>query len=77
MILRSGAKLLGFGALAGVAGSLCLTRLLRSMIFGVSPFDPLSFAIEIRVMFGIGLLACVLPAVRAARLDPMVALRYE
>jgi putative ABC transport system permease protein len=77
MILRSGAKLLGFGAIAGVAGSLCLTRLLRSMIFGVSPFDPVSFAIAIGVMLGIGLFACLLPAVRAARLDPMVALRYE
>ncbi len=77
MMLRSGTKLLGFGAIAGVAGSLGLTRLLSSMIFGVSPLDPLSFAIAIGVMFGIGLFACALPALRAARVDPMVALRYE
>ncbi len=77
MILSAGAKLLGIGAIVGVAGSLALTHLLRAMIWGVSPFDPLSFAAVTAVMFVIGLLACVRPALRAAQIDPMKALRYE
>jgi predicted permease len=77
MIVRSGAKLLALGVVAGVVGGLSLTRLLSSMIWGVSPSDPLSFVIVIAVILVIGILACVLPAVRASRVDPMMALRYE
>ena len=70
MIVGSGAKLLGFGAVLGFLGSLFATRFLRSMISGVSPFDPLSFGIVLIVLFAIGLLACLRPAWRAARIDP-------
>jgi putative ABC transport system permease protein len=77
MIIRSGAKLLGLGAAVGLAGSLSLTHLLSAMIWGVSPFDPVSFGLVIVVLFAIGLLACVRPALRASQVDPMTALRYE
>ncbi|HXF27151.1 MAG TPA: ABC transporter permease [Bryobacteraceae bacterium] len=77
MILWSGLKLLLVGAAVGLAGSLSLTRLLRGMIWGVSPFDPISFIAVLIAIFAIGLLACAHPALRASRVDPMTALRYE
>ena len=77
MVAGSGAKLLVSGAVLGVIGSLSIAHFLRSMIWGVSPFDPLSFVLVIFVLFVIGLLACVRPAWRAAQIDPMTALRYE
>ena len=77
MIVGSGAKLLGYGAVLGIIGSLALTHLLGSMIWGVSRFDPLSFVLVIVVLFVIGLLACLRPALRAAAIDPMTALRDE
>ena len=77
MVAGSGAKLLVCGAVLGVIGSLSIAHFLRSMIWGVSPFDPLSFVLVIFLLFVIGLLACVRPAWRAAQIDPMTALRYE
>ncbi len=77
MVVGSGAKLLAFGAILGVVGTVSVSHFLRSMISGVSPFDPISFIAVILVLFAIGLLACVRPALRAAQIDPMVALRYE
>jgi predicted permease len=77
MVIQSGAKLLGLGIILGLAGGLSLTRLLRSMIWGVSPTDPLSFLVVIGVMIAIGFISCMLPALRASRVDPMRALRYE
>ncbi len=77
MVAGSGAKLLASGAVLGVIGSLSVAHFLRSLIWGVSPFDPLSFGLVIFVLFVIGLLACVRPAWRAAQIDPMTALRYE
>ncbi len=77
MILRSGAKLLCIGIAIGCLGSLSATRVLRNMIWGVSPFDPFSFAAGMAVLFVIGVIACVRPALRASRVDPIKALRYE
>jgi putative ABC transport system permease protein len=77
MVVGSGARLLAIGAVLGLLGSLGVTRFLRGMISGVSPFDPLSFAIVLVVVFAIGLLACLRPALRAAGIDPMTALRQE
>jgi putative ABC transport system permease protein len=65
------------GTIAGVAGALALTRLLRTMLFGVQPSDPLTFVIVSLILLTVAFLACFIPARRAAKVDPMVALRYE
>ncbi len=77
MIAGSGARLLAMGIALGFVSSLAVGYLLRSMIWGISPFDPLSFCAVVIILFAIGLLACLRPALRAARIDPMMALRYE
>jgi len=77
MIVRSGMKLLALGISIGLAASFALTNVLRSMIWGVSQFDALSFLAVVVVLVGVGLLACIVPAVRASRIDPMIALRCE
>lgn len=66
-----------FGAVAGVVGSLAATTAIRSMLFGVPRLDPVSFAAAPAVLAVVALLACYLPARRALRVDPIVALREE
>jgi putative ABC transport system permease protein len=68
-------QLLGVGA--GVAIALPLMWLLSSMLFGVKWTDPLTFAGVAVILIAVGLLACYIPARRASRVDPLVALRYE
>jgi putative ABC transport system permease protein len=77
MVLGAGAKLLGMGAVVGLIGSLALTRFLKTIIWGVSPFDIVSFIAVFTILAVIGLVACARPALRASRVDPMTALRYE
>jgi putative ABC transport system permease protein len=77
MILAQGALLVGSGLLLGVAGALALRRALASVLFGVAPTDPAIFATVLLVLSLVGLLACFLPAHRATRVDPLVALRQE
>lgn len=77
LVLREGLFLVGVGAVAGIVGALGLTRLLASLLFHVSPADPLTYAAVALVLLAVALLACALPALRAARVDPTVTLRYE
>jgi predicted permease len=77
MILSQGAWLVGSGLLLGVIGALALRRVLASVLFGVAPTDPAIFATVLLVLSVVGLLACYLPAHRATRVDPLVALRQE
>jgi len=76
-ILGRGMKLAALGTCLGVVGALALTRVIRGMLAGVSANDPLSFALGVALLIGGAALACVLPARRASRVDPVVALRSE
>ena len=77
LILGHGALLAGAGIGIGLAGALGVTRFLRAMLFGVSPFDPMSFVAVTLVLSAIAFLASYIPARRAARVDPIEALRQE
>lgn len=77
MVMRDGVFVAGAGTAIGSACSLALTRLLRNLLFHVTPTDPATYAIAIVLLFTAALLACYIPARRAMKVDPMVALRYE
>jgi hypothetical protein len=76
LVLRQGFLLTLAGTLIGIAAGAALVRLMGSMIYGVTPTDPLTFAAVTLLLMGIALLACYVPARRAMRVDPLVALRY-
>jgi putative ABC transport system permease protein len=76
-VLRQVVVMVGLGIAAGLAGALALSRLLSSLLFEVSPTDPPTFAAVLVVLSVVAVLAAALPARRAARTDPMIALRSE
>jgi putative ABC transport system permease protein len=65
------------GVAVGIAGALALMRAISSLLFEVTPWDPLTFAVVSLALGGVALIGCYLPAQRATRVDPMVALRSE
>lgn len=76
-VLRHGIILIGIGLCFGIAGGITMSRILSSMVFGISPLDPITY-VGVSVLFAaVILLACYIPARRASKIDPMEALRYE
>jgi predicted permease len=80
MVLRQGMALAVIGIVVGLAGAFVLTRYIESLstlLFGVKPTDPLTYVVTVIVMIVVGLAACALPARKATKVDPLVALRYD
>ncbi len=77
LFLSQGMRTAAFGIVGGLVAALALTRLMRSVLFGVSPLDPISLVAGSVLLIGASFLACYIPARRAARSDPNTSLRYE
>jgi putative ABC transport system permease protein len=76
-ILGQGMRLTLVGVTAGLLGAFAMTRLLRGLLFEVAPSDPLTYVCVAGLLAVVALLACYIPARRATKVDPMIALRYE
>ena len=77
MVLAEGGVLLVLGLVLGVATALFATRMIRGLLFGVAPYDPVTLVLVAAAMAAIGVIACWLPALRAARIDPVEAIRSQ
>jgi ABC-type antimicrobial peptide transport system permease subunit len=77
LVIRQGIGLTLLGSAIGVAGAVALTRMMKSWLFGVSPTDPLTFAVAALLLTIVALLSCWIPARRATKVDPITSLRSE
>jgi putative ABC transport system permease protein len=77
MTVKQGLKLVGIGLVAGLAVAFVLTRVMASLLFGISATDPVTFLSISVVLMAVALVASYVPALRATRVDPMIALRYQ
>ena len=77
MAVGEGMLVVAIGLVAGIAGALAITRVFQSMLFGVDAADPVTLAVVVGILAAVALLACYIPARRATRVDPLVALRVE
>ena len=77
LVLRQGIKMAAIGLTVGLVGAIALTRSLSAMLYGVKATDPLSFSAVVAILISVALAACYIPARRAMRVDPIVALRHE
>jgi putative ABC transport system permease protein len=77
LVMSQGVALVAIGIVGGVAGAMALTRVMASLLFGVTTTDPLTFSSVCLILGTVALAAIVVPAFRATRVDPMVALREE
>jgi putative ABC transport system permease protein len=76
-VLRRGLVLVAVGVIAGLGGAVALSKTIESRLFGVTAFDPVSYALAVLVLTSVALMATWIPARGATRVDPVVALRYE
>jgi putative ABC transport system permease protein len=77
LVVKQGMRLTGLGIGIGLVGAFGLTRLMKTLLFGIGAADPLTYVAIAGLLATIALLACWLPARRATKVDPMIALRYE
>jgi ABC-type antimicrobial peptide transport system permease subunit len=77
MVFKDGAQMTMAGIIVGLVGAFALTRLMRTMLYGVRPTDPLTFTAVAALLAAIAMLACYVPARRAMKVDPMEALRHQ
>jgi putative ABC transport system permease protein len=77
LVIRQGLSLIGLGLVIGIAGAFAFTRLIRNSLFGVLPTDPLTYIASASLLGAAALIACYVPARRASRIDPMLALRHD
>jgi len=75
MVVKDGLRLVGLGAAIGIVGALALSRLISGLLYQVSATDPLTFAMVTLMLLCVAVVACLVPALRATRVDPIVALR--
>ena len=77
MVVGQGLKPVAAGSIAGLAGAAALTSLMQSLLFGIQPIDPPTYLVTTLTLAAVAVAACAIPALRATRVDPIVALRDE